>query len=64
MAGSTISDYDRANMGKIVAGHGDWFSARLLRLIVKSDAVNLEILRSVYPKHVQAYEEWKERSEE
>lgn len=55
---ATLSNYDRYHIGDIVAGSGDWFSAVLLRLIAKADLENRELLRKVYPEHVQAYEEW------
>lgn len=53
-----LSDFDRRNIGPIMAGEGDWFSAVLLRLIAKADLANRSRLRLVYPEHVQAYEEW------
>jgi len=56
--GSTISNYDRENVGHILQGHGSWFSADLLRLIAKSDRGNREAIRIVYPDHVEAYEKW------
>jgi len=55
----TISDFDKANVSRIVHGHGDWFSAKLLRLIHVADSTNVELLRRVYPDHVAAYEKWK-----
>jgi hypothetical protein len=45
-------------MQEILLGHGTWFSAQLLRLIAKSDHENLQIIRSVYADHVEAYETW------
>ncbi len=33
----SLSEFDRQNIGEIVAGHGDWFSAYLLRLCAKAD---------------------------
>lgn len=57
-----ISEYDRANMADIIAGHGDWFSAQLLRLIAKADLENREKIRSAFPEHVEAYERWKDGS--
>lgn len=53
-----ISDFDRAHIGDIVAGGGDWFTAELLRLIAKADSNNRERLRSAFPEEVAAYEEW------
>lgn len=59
---SQISQHDREHMQELLAGYGDWFSAHLLRLIAKCDKDNLETLRSVYPDHVEAYEQWKGNS--
>ncbi len=53
-----ISDYDRANFGAIVAGHGDWFTAQLIRLIAKADQSKRELLRKGFPDEVEAYEDW------
>lgn len=55
---SVLSPFDAENVGSILAGSGDWFSAQLLRLIAKADDKNLALLRSVYPTHVAAYEKW------
>jgi len=60
---SKISDFDRNNVGAILRGSGDWFSAKLLRLIAACDSDNLETLRSVYFDHVEAYELWLTRGE-
>lgn len=59
-----LSDYDRANLDKILAGHGDWFSAKLMRLIMKADKENRSRLRLGFPDHVQAYENYMEVGEE
>lgn len=53
-----LSDYDRSNVGNIISGEGDWFSAELLRLIAKADVENREQLRVAFPDHVEAYEQW------
>lgn len=54
-----VSPHDMAHMHDILVGdYGDWFSAHLLRLIRKADLENRELLRSVYPDHVAAYEMW------
>ena len=53
-----ISKHDRELIPEIVRGQGDWFSAYLIRLINKADTNNKEILRSVYPEHVEAYDDW------
>lgn len=51
-----ISPYDRANISSILAGEGDWFTAKLLRLIAKADSSNKERLRLGFPEEVEAYE--------
>lgn len=53
-----ISKHDREHIPEILKGYGDWFSAMLVRLINKADLNNKEILRSVYPEHVEAYDDW------
>jgi len=53
-----LSDYDYAHFRDILIGHGDWFSADLLRLIKKADAENKECLRLAFPDHVQAYDDY------
>jgi len=55
----TPSDYDVANLSDILTGRvGDWFDAELFRLIRHADGENRELLRMVYPLHVQAYERY------
>lgn len=64
-----LSDYDRKNIGAIIADgepgpdmepvRTTWFNARLLRLIHHADAKNLARLRLAFPDVVQAYQEWK-----
>lgn len=53
-----ISDYDRAHVHDILIGHGDWFTADLLRLIAHADAHNRERLRQAFPEEVAAFEAW------
>lgn len=55
-----ITPFDIAHMGDIVAGHGDWFTAELLRLCAKADAQNLTKLRLAFPDEVDAYVKWQE----
>ena len=55
-----ISDYDRAHIGSILAGEGDWFTAQLLRLIAKADSTNRMKLSVAFPEEVKAYEEWRD----
>ena len=53
-----ISEHDRDQIENILGGYGDWFSAQLLRLIAKADVDNKELIRQVFPDHVEAYEAW------
>ena len=54
----TPSEYDKAHVRDILQGEGDWFGAMLLRLIAHADTENLELLRQIYPEHVDLYERW------
>jgi hypothetical protein len=58
MPRSSPSEYDKAHVEDIIRGDGDWFGAKLIRLIRDADADNRETLREAYPEHVQAFEEW------
>ncbi len=51
-------DFDKKNLQLILEGHGDWFTAMLLRLIAKADGINREKLRAGFPGEVKAYESW------
>jgi hypothetical protein len=54
-----VSEWDKENLDKIIRdGHGDWFSAHLLRLMAKSDMQNRALLGSVYPEHLAALERY------
>jgi len=55
-----MSDFDRAHIEDLVAGHGDWFTAQLLRLCAKADSNNLEKLRLGFPDVVEAYLDWRD----
>jgi len=59
---SEVSEFDKANIGKIIQGHGDWFSAYLFRLIAKADPGRRERIRLGFPEHVEVFERW-EREE-
>jgi hypothetical protein len=59
-----ISSYDREHIGEILAGHGDWFTAKLLRLIAKADFENRAKLRLGFPTEVQAYLDWRDKPPE
>jgi hypothetical protein len=47
-----ISEYDKQNFEEIVWGHGTWFAAHLIRLIIKADLLNRERLRAGFPEEV------------
>lgn len=53
-----LSEYDRSHMSAIMGGHGDWFTAQLLRLIAKADMQNRGRLRQAFPEEVELYERW------
>lgn len=57
-----LSDYDRENLHRIMAGRDNHFSAELLRLIPKADPKNRARLRSAFPEHVAAFEWWWDHS--
>jgi hypothetical protein len=54
-----ISEYDETHMDDIMAGHGDWFTAQLLRLCAKADELNLAKLRLGFPDVVLAFQRWR-----
>jgi hypothetical protein len=53
-----MSNFDKANIGKIINGRGDWFTCELLRLIAKATPDNRAKLASAFPEEVAAYENW------
>lgn len=55
-----ISSYDKEHIDDILAGHGDWFTAYLLRLCAKADHKNLELIRLGFPEVVEAFEKWRD----
>jgi hypothetical protein len=54
-----ISTYDIQNFDNIMAGMGDWFTARLLRLMAHADKSNLAKLGQVYPEEFVHFCKWK-----
>ena len=54
-----FSEYDKKNVGNLLAGEGTWFNARLLRLISRADSNNLELLRKGFPEQVKAVEKFR-----
>ena len=59
-----IGKYDAENIDAIMGGRGDWFTAKLLRLIAKADVGNLEKIRRGFPAEVMLYEWWMKGSGE
>jgi hypothetical protein len=53
-----LSRYDIEHVEEIMKGDGDWFTAKLLRLIADSDLPNRERIRAGFPKEVALYEAW------
>jgi hypothetical protein len=57
-----LSQYDKDHLGEILYnGLGDWFTAKLLRLILKADHENRNKLARGFPDEVAAVE-WYEIS--
>ena len=54
-----ISNYDKKYIDNILSGDGDWFTARLLRLISRADHNNLELLRKGFPEEVEVVETYR-----
>lgn len=54
----TLSRHDIDHIQEILHGHGDWFSAHLVRLIAKADPLNRERLRVAFPAEVAEFEKW------
>ena len=54
-----MSEYDKQNVGDLLAGTGTWFGAHLLRLVSKADENNLELLRKGFPEQVEAVEKYR-----
>lgn len=49
-----MTEFDKKNIDIILNGHGDWFTAQLLRLITKADMANRAKLSVVFPEEVKA----------
>ena len=54
-----MSNYDKANIGSILAGEGSWFTAYLIRLISKADEQNLARLKVAFPEEVDAVKSYR-----
>lgn len=53
-----LSDYDRADIGRLLHPDANWFTAELIKLIHKADLVNRARLFTAYPEEVTAYVKW------
>ena len=52
-----LSEFDKEHIREILYGcHGDWFTAQLLRLILKADYENRAKLAVVFPEEVREVE--------
>lgn len=51
-----LSQFDRENVVPILQGHGDWFTAQLMRLVLKADSGNRARLAKGFPEEVQLVE--------
>jgi hypothetical protein len=56
----TLSEFDKHNVERILSHPSEttWWSADMIRLIAKSDPQRKELLRTIVPDHVAAYEAW------
>ena len=53
----TLSEFDRENIGSILTdSRKDWFTAQLLRLIVKADQHHRALLAQGFPEEVRLVE--------
>lgn len=55
---TAMSQFDQDNIEWIMQGNGDWFGARLLRLIAHCDLEHRDAIRRGFPDYVEAYERW------
>lgn len=53
-----LTEFDIENVERLLMGDGDWFTARLMRLIAHADMENKERIRLGYPKEVALWESW------
>lgn len=52
-----LSQFDCENVVPILRGHGDWFTAQLMRLVVKADSTNRDRLAMGFPEEVLLVEQ-------
>ena len=53
-----MTDYDRENVGEIIHGEGNWFTAKLFRLIVSADSNNRRKLFNSFPTEVEVVHQY------
>ena len=53
-----MTDYDRENVGEIIHGAGNWFTAKLFRLIVSADSNNRRKLFNSFPTEVEVVHQY------
>lgn len=53
-----LSQFDIDHVDEIINGHGDWFIAKLLRLIGDADQMNREAIRAGFPEVMGLWESW------
>ncbi|HEY1234768.1 MAG TPA: hypothetical protein VGH22_15425 [Candidatus Binatia bacterium] len=58
----SFSQFDRQNITEILRGHGNWFTAQLLRLIRKADPECRDRLALGFPEEVLAVARWEAAS--
>lgn len=51
----SVTPFDVSYMGNIMLGEGDWFTAKLLRLMRDADESNLRILAGAFPEEFIAF---------
>jgi hypothetical protein len=49
-----MSEHDKQNLTAIINGEGDWFTARLIRVIIHADMSNRRRLALGFPDEVHA----------
>lgn len=53
-----MTEYDKANVGLILSGEGDWFTALLFRVIARADTVEKAKLFLGFPDEVNQVHEF------
>ena len=49
-----MNEFDKENVRNILAGHGDWYGAQLLRTIALGSAMEQRLFYISYPEEMQA----------